>query len=307
MNLDFSNIKVLLIGDFMIDHYVMGESNRISPEAPVPVVVPYTKFSIPGGAGNVAMNMSALGANVDCVGLVGDDKWGHLLIKILKQNNISTDLINISEKHQTTLKTRIYCDGLQVARIDEEKQINNHMDFMNFSYKYDNYDIIVLSDYNKGVLSFDWVPRLKNIDILLDPKNDKSDHLLKNSNIITPNILELEKLSGKKISNNNSIIDACKLLIQKYKFKYVISKKGDKGITVVGPKDFVYEIDGHKVENPDVTGAGDTVISSFALAYAKTGNIKESARIANLAASIAVSKVGTSTVLAKELSSFLTK
>ena len=104
MNLDFSNIKVLLIGDFMIDHYVMGESNRISPEAPVPVVVPYRKFSIPGGAGNVAMNMSALGANVDCVGLVGDDKWGHLLIKILKQNNISTDLINISEKHQTTLK-----------------------------------------------------------------------------------------------------------------------------------------------------------------------------------------------------------
>jgi len=307
MNLDFSNIKVLLIGDFMIDHYIMGKTNRISPEAPVPIVVPYEKFSLPGGAGNVAMNMAALGASVSCVGIVGDDKWGHLLIKTLKEKKIDTDFIDICQHHQTTLKKRIYCEGIQIARVDEEKQVENPSNFMKTSYKYDNYDIIVLSDYNKGVLSNDWIPRLENIDVVLDPKNEKSNHLLKKSNIITPNIFELEKLSGIKIKDNNSVVNACRSLIEKHKFEYVISKKGKNGITVVGPKNFIYEVEGHQVDNPDVTGAGDTVISSFSLAYAKTRNINDSVRVANLAASIAVSKIGTSTVSIEELNNLFAK
>jgi rfaE bifunctional protein kinase chain/domain len=107
MNLDFSDIKVLLIGDFMIDHYIIGTSNRMSPEAPVPVVIPDEEYSIPGGAGNVAMNLSAMGANVTCVGIVGNDDWGRKLFSILNNRGINTDNIDIIDNHPTTLKKRV--------------------------------------------------------------------------------------------------------------------------------------------------------------------------------------------------------
>ena len=140
MNLDFSNSKVLLIGDFMIDHYIIGTSNRMSPEAAVPVVIPKKEYSMPGGAGNVAMNLSLLGADVTCVGIVGDDLWGKKLLSILRNEGIKTDFIEIIDKHPTTLKQRIYSNGKQVARLDTEKIID-----WQSSYNIDkDYDITIL-------------------------------------------------------------------------------------------------------------------------------------------------------------------
>jgi rfaE bifunctional protein kinase chain/domain len=300
MNLDFSDIKVLLIGDFMIDHYIMGISSRMSPEAPVPVVVKKEEYSMPGGAGNVAMNLSSMGANVTCVGIVGNDNWGQKLLLILKNHDINVDYINRIDNHITTLKQRIYANAKQVARIDQEKYFEWNSPE---SFDYTSYDVIILSDYNKGVIN--------NINIsgdlvIVDPKKDNFS-LYKNAHIITPNLNELQQASRIKIKDDQSIIEACNDLIQKNNFNYVVVKKGNKGMTIVGKDNFVKHISAQFVENPDVTGAGDTVVSVLSIAYAQTQDIEMSAKIANAAAAIVVAKPGTAMVTVDELkkSSFL--
>ena len=297
--MNFSDTTVLLVGDFMIDHYIMGTSNRISPEAPVPVVIPNKEYSIPGGAGNVAMNLCAMGAHVTCLGVVGDDIWGKKLILLLKNKGINIDGIDIIEGHPTTLKKRIYSNGKQVVRLDTEKILDWSSKISD--YNLDNYDACIVSDYNKGVI--------KNINIdktivIVDPKKDDFS-FYQNAHIITPNLNELQKATKIKIEDDQSIIDACTELIRKYNFKYIIAKRGSEGMTIVGQKNFVKHIEAHSVENPDVTGAGDTVISALSIAYAKTGDIELSARFANNAAATAVSKSGTATVTIEEINNYI--
>ena len=299
MKIDFSDINILLIGDFMIDHYIMGTSNRISPEAPVPVVIPKEEFSIPGGAGNVAMNLSAMGANVTCVGVVGDDIWGKRLVSILQNENINVNNIAIIKNHPTTLKQRIYSDGKQVARVDTEKILEWSPKMSD--YNLDNYDACIVSDYNKGVI--------KNVDIdtnilIVDPKKDNFS-VYKNAHIITPNLNELQRATRIKIQDDQSIIDACTELIGKHNFNYIVAKKGAQGITIVGKNNFIKHIEALAVKNPDVTGAGDTVISALSIAYAKTQDIDFSADFANNAAAIAVSKPGTATVTIDEINKYI--
>jgi len=294
MKLDFSNIKVLLIGDFMIDHYLMGISNRMSPEAPVPVVVQKEEYSIPGGAGNVAMNLSSMGANVTCMGVVGNDNWGKKLLSILNNHNINTDYINRVDNHTTTLKQRIYSNGKQVARIDQEKYFEWNPPE---GFDYMDYDVIILSDYNKGFIN--------NINIsgdliIADPKKDNFS-LYRNSHIITPNLNELQQATSINIKDDQSIVDACNDLIQKNNFDYIVAKKGNEGMTIVGKNNFVKHISAEFVENPDVTGAGDTVISVLSIVYAQTRDIEISAKIANIAAAIVVGKPGTAMVTVDEL------
>ena len=303
MNLDFSKIKVLLIGDFMIDHYIIGTSNRMSPEAPVPVVIPEQEYSIPGGAGNVAMNLSLMGANVTCVGCIGDDDWGKKLISILKNEGINIEAINIINNHPTTLKQRIYSDGKQVARLDTEKIINWQPD-SEMKHDYNDYDIIILSDYNKGVLNEPWFS-INNLDnVIVDPKKDVFSHYSQ-ANIITPNLNELQRASKIEINDDKSLVNACNELIQECSFNYIIAKKGNKGMTIVGKNNFVKHIQAHSVENPDVTGAGDTVIAALSLAFAKTKDIKISTTIANAAAAVVVGKPGTATVTIDEINNYI--
>ena len=300
MNLDFSDIKVLLIGDFMIDHYIIGTSNRISPEAPVPVVIPEKDYSIPGGAGNVAMNLSLLGANVTCVGCAGNDIWGKKLLSILKNEGIKTEGIELIDDHPTTLKQRIYSDGKQVARLDTEKIIN----WQPNAEVQQNYDIIILSDYNKGVLNNLWFDISNLENVIVDPKKDSFNHY-KGANIITPNLNELKKASNIDIKDDKSIVDACNQLIKENNFQYIVAKKGDQGMVIVGANNFVKHIKAHTVENPDVTGAGDTVISALSLAYAQTKDIELSAKISNAAAAIVVGKIGTATLTIEEINNYI--
>ena len=301
MKLDFSDIKVLLIGDFMIDHYIMGASTRISPEAPVPVVVPQEEYSIPGGAGNVAMNLSAMGADVTCLGTVGDDIWGKKLISILENEGININKIKIIQNHPTTLKQRIYSNGKQVARLDKERTIDFKSDFL--AKNINNYDVCILSDYNKGVISDINI----NTDmVIVDPKKDDFS-LYKNAHIITPNLNELQRATGVDIDNDQSIIDVCNQLIKENNFTYIIAKKGAEGIVIIGKDNFVKRIKPHHVDSPDVTGAGDTVISALSIAYAQTKDIEFSAKIANAAAAIVVGKLGTATVTISEVEKLLIK
>ena len=301
MKLDFSDINILLIGDLMIDHYIMGTSNRISPEAPVPVVIPQKEYSIPGGAGNVAMNLRAIGANVTCLGTVGNDVWGKKLISTLKNKGVNIGGIDIIENHPTTLKQRIYSDGKQVARLDTEKILEWTPQIPDC--KLDNYDACIVSDYNKGVVSNISL----DMDILIvDPKKDNFSEY-NNANIITPNLSELQKATRIKIKGNQSIVDACDELIKKNNFDYIVAKKGDKGITIVGKNNFVKHVKAHTVESPDDTGAGDTVIAVLSVVYAKTKDIELSVTIANAAAAIVVGKSGTASTTVKEIEELLTE
>ena len=305
MNLDFSDIKVLVVGDFMIDHYIIGESNRMSPEAPVPVVVPKEEYSIPGGAGNVAMNISTMGSQVTCLGAIGNDIFGEKLIKIFNENNVSSKHIEIIDNYSTTLKQRIYCNSIQVARVDKEEPLNWNPNQSESSLDYLDYDVIILSDYDKGALMRPWFFKPKRTNVILDPKNESHEHLFMHSNIITPNLNELKKLSGMNINNNNSIINACNKLIEENNFEYIIAKKGDKGMAIVGKQNFIKHIEPHRVDSPDVTGAGDTVIAALSIAYAKTNDIEYSAKFANAAAAIAVGKTGTASVTIDEINNYI--
>ena len=293
-NLDFSSIKVLLIGDFMIDHYVIGTSSRVSPEAEVPVMKIVDEYFRLGGAGNVAMNLKKMGANITCMGYAGDDKIGRKLLSLLNKNDIDTQHIKIIDNYVTTLKKRFYSNGSQVLRIDEELLYEPYdtrrVDFNKF-------DVVIISDYNKGVVKeINFKAKL----ILVDPKKSNFS-VYKNSHIITPNTDELQAASKIIISDDNSVIEACKLLIKRNNFENIVAKRGHKGIIVVGKHNFVKKINAHKVKNPDVNGAGDTVISLLSLAYAKTKDIEFSAIAANLGASLAVEKIGTESINKLEL------
>jgi rfaE bifunctional protein kinase chain/domain len=304
MNLNFSDIKVLVVGDFMIDHYIIGNSNRMSPEAPVPVVIPKEEYSIPGGAGNVAMNISTLGSQVTCLGVIGNDFFGKELIKIFNDNNISSKYIETIENYSTIVKQRIYCNGIQVARVDKEEPLNWNPNQSENSLDFSDYDVIILSDYNKGVLVKPWFLKPKNTNVLLDPKSGY-EHLFINSNIITPNLNELKKISGMNVDSNDSIVNACNKLMKEKDFDYIIAKKGDKGMTIAGKENFIKHIKPHRVDNPDVTGAGDTVIAALSIAYAKTNDIEFSAKFANAAAAIVVGKTGTASVTIDEINNYI--
>jgi len=305
LNLDFSNINVLLIGDFMVDSYFYGSSVRQSPEAPVPVIKKQNIEFYPGGAGNVAMNLRALGASVTCLGCIGNDEPGKALIQFFKNEGIDYNHI-FFEKIPTTQKKRYFSNGIQILRIDEEKILEDWIPKSLEKLNIGSFDIIILSDYNKGVLNKDWFKELDFQNIIVDPKKDNFS-FYSNAKIITPNLNELERVSQIKLNDYDSIKRACNEILIKTNLEYIVAKMGEKGMMVVGKNNYFKIINPYFVENPDVTGAGDTVIASFSLAYAKFGDVELAAKISNAAASIAVSKKGTAVVETKEIESLFTK
>ena len=301
MSFNFQSIKVLVIGDLMIDNYIIGLSSRLSPEAPVPVIIPNNNYSIAGGAANVAMNMSSLGAQVSCAGVIGDDSWGDKLLSILNEEGIDCTNIDRIKNFNTTLKQRIYSNGKQIARIDNEEYLEQKCSFMDKSF--DNYDIVVLSDYNKGVLTKDWFKRPEGTTVLLDPK--KSFINFNQCDIITPNLNELKQLSGVDITSEDDIKESCDKILKKYNLQYIIAKRGGEGITIIGKNDYVKHLKARFVKKADVTGAGDTVISSISLAFAVTNDIVKSTEFAINASGLAVSKPGTATVTINEINNYI--
>lgn len=305
MKLNFSKIKVLLIGDFMVDHFIMGFSKRMSPEeSTAPVVIEKLNYLTPGGAGNVALNLLSLGSKVDCVGIVGDDKNGKALKSILKKAGANINKLVSIKGYNTTTKKRIYSNGKQIVRIDYEE--NKKWNPNDLKIDYNKYNVILISDYNKGVVDNSWLMNLDKSKVLIDPKK-KDINLYKNANIITPNLNELQDISGVKISNRKQIINICKGLIKKYNFNFIIAKQGKKGITIIGKNNFSKHINAINVNNPDVTGAGDTTIAALTLHYTVTGNIMEAANFANIAAGLSVSKKGTSIITIKEIYNYIQK
>lgn len=306
-NLDnFSTVKVLVVGDVMLDKYLWGEVTRISPEAPVPVVSLKNKSFVVGGAANVAANIVGLGAEAYLIGVIGNDSEGQIFTKTLEESGVSAKYIVRSENRPTTAKTRIIAHNQQIARLDEEtnEEINKSEEAAILEV-YEKLqaaaDIIIISDYKKGVLKKSLLARLitsaKNNDkiVLVDPKG-KDYSIYKNASILTPNKFEIAESSGCGIDNTEEIVEASRKLICELKLSAVIVTRGEEGITLTEKEKESVTLTsvGRKVY--DVTGAGDTFMATLAVALGAGKSIFQASQIANSAAGIVVEVVGTTTI-----------
>ena len=304
----FKGKKILVIGDFMLDEYIYGKVERISPEAPVPVVEAKEVTFRPGGAANVAANLAALGALPSLLGVIGKDTAGKRLRELLQNLGADTEYLFVDPERPTTRKTRIIAGAQQLLRVDWE-----NADYVNgeLSKKfnevilsvYREFDAVIISDYGKGVVTeklFEITGKIKKeIPVTLDPK-EKNFDLYKNVTTMTPNIKETFNAVKVKPIEDKDAEKAGKKLIEKFKLDYAVVTRSEKGLSVVG-KDFVKHIPTRAKQVFDVTGAGDTVISVFTLAIASGATPEEAGEIANLAAGIVVGKLGTATVTVEEI------
>ncbi len=307
----FKNKNILIIGDIILDHYVEGTVDRISPEAPVPVVTVYKddEYKL-GGSGNVASNIVSLGAKASIVGIAGKDPRGDILRKVLKQKNINTESL-FDTKRRTTVKTRVIAHNQQVVRVDREDDSpldDSYFDKIKafLKNKISDHDGIIISDYKKGVITKDiikYINRLakaNNMVVAVDPKVGHLD-FYRGVSLITPNQKEASEMSHTEIIDENTLVDAGKRLLNELKCKAVLVTRGKDGMTLFEKDKRKQNIKTVAREVFDVTGAGDTVIAAFTLAYVSGASLKRAAEIANHAAGIVVGEVGTATTTTDEI------
>ena len=302
--------NILVIGDVMMDTYYNGEIKRISPEAPVPIFRKRTERSVPGGAANVAVNLIAAGQNVSIMAIVGNDDAGNKLKMIFKKLGINTEFL-VSLNRNTTVKTRFLANNNhQVIRLDVEdteslKESESIQLLKWLDYGIADFDLILLSDYMKGLLTYEFtqgvlkLAKERGIPAIVDVK-DPDTHKYKDAYLLKPNLKELRDLTNMQALDDAGIIDASYVLKEKCNVEYVLTTCGARGMMLVGDGDpFFIESVGQEVY--DVTGAGDTTIAYLAACMVNGFSIRDCVRIANVAAGIQVSKVGTSSVCWKEI------
>jgi len=298
---NFSSKVVMVIGDLMLDNYLWGSANRISPEAPVPVVRIDSSSSTPGGAANVAYNLCSLGAQVTVCGVVGDDNDGGLLRLILQEIGIKTKAIVVDPGRPTTVKTRIIAQGHHVVRTDWEEisPLDEKIEKMllaRVKEQLNRCDAVILEDYNKGLLSKRLVGQLirlckaKSVSVYADPKFDNF-FSYKEVMLVKPNLEEASRAVGASLSFEKNLEQAGAALREKLKCEMLLITKGEKGMSL-------FDESGHHTiptkarKVHDVSGAGDTVISTFCLAHLAGASPKEAATVANYAAGRVCEEVG---------------
>jgi D-beta-D-heptose 7-phosphate kinase/D-beta-D-heptose 1-phosphate adenosyltransferase len=287
----FRNKKILCIGDVMLDRYIYGDVNRISPEAPIPVFSTKNEESMLGAAGNVAKNIAAFGATVEFYSVVGDDKYGMEIKKLLsKENNILSFLTTSGE---TTVKTRYVASGQQLMRID-----NDHLSVPVEIPGTDNFDAVIVSDYDKGACELIDVSSIK-VPCIVDTKSWLGNY--KGAMVVTPNLGELADSVDwfRQDDNDDDVIEAASEIQLNHNIKNVLVTRASKGMTLVNGG--VRHITSTAKEVFDVVGAGDTVAAVMALGLATGLTVYESAIIANVAGGIVVGKRGTATCTPMEL------
>jgi D-glycero-beta-D-manno-heptose-7-phosphate kinase len=307
---EFKKKKILVIGDLILDRYIWGKVSRISPEAPVPIVeVSDENFHL-GGASNVANNIVSLGGHATIVGVAGgNDRGGEILRKMLEERGITYDGIYWSTR-PTTVKTRVIAHSQQVVRFDREdrdrvdgKVLKNLLNYIRSELL--QHDAVIISDYRKGVISSELVREVikqakpAKIFVAVDPKVGHF-HCYRHVSLITPNISEASQASGIEIKDEASLLNAGRTLLRKISCTAVLITRGEHGMSLFR-KDKVVHIPTVAKNVYDVTGAGDTVIATFALSYAAGADMEEAAVIANHAAGIVVEEVGTAVVTSDQL------
>jgi len=292
---DVSGRRIAVIGDIMLDRYWWGETTRISPEAPVPVVRLDKLTDAVGGAANVAANIAGLGATAILVGVVGNDIEGDTLSSLLFNiDRVKTRLIKFNDR-PTTVKTRIVSGGRHVVRVDRETTEEYDIAATDqLRSAIEDAELILLSDYAKGVLSTSTLNAIFEIagekTIVVDPKsNDLSRY--RGASIVTPNAKEALAASGRSNSK-----DAGSSLIDKHDFHAVLVTEGEHGMTLFRRGEAPLSFEAKALETFDVTGAGDTVIATLCACLVSGSSLPDAVEIANIAAGIAVSHVGTTTV-----------
>lgn len=305
---EIKNKRILVVGDVMVDSFVYGSGYRLSQEAPVPVVLVNKKVSRLGGACNVAANLAALGCGVTLCGIVGKDVTADICRDLLDQTKIDSHLY-VSSSEQTIHKTRIICDDQHVVRFDEEKKFSSGAEGMEENLnEVNNCDAVIVSDYAKGTINKRIIDIVKakfsGKPIIVDPKPSNSD-LYYGVTTITPNLTEARSMLGCPSASPK---DCARMLQDKFKCQFIIVTLSDKGILLYSDNEY-YNLDAHPIsmtdasrpQKRDVTGAGDTFISAFTASYCSGLSLKESVYIANVAAAVAVNKMGTEVCSDKEL------
>ena len=312
----FKNVKILCVGDIILDSYAKGNVEKVSPEAPIPVFKFENENYVLGGAGNVARNICSGGGACNLICVAGNDNEASILKGLAKEiKYLSVDLV-IDKKRVTTKKKRYVAGQQQILRVDEE--ITKDVDFLiekkilkKFNSLIKNVDIVVLSDYNKGLLTESLTQKLIQQaqkfkkKIIVDPKR-ASFEIYKGANIITPNLSELLRVfpefDDSEFNEDKVIENLSKKLIKKYKFETILTTRSSNGMTLVFEKIKSRTYSSKALEVFDVSGAGDTVVAYLSLGLANGGDIFRSTEIANEAAGISVGKLGTASVSYHEIS-----
>lgn len=306
----FKNQKLLVVGDLLLDHYIFGKVERISPEAPVPVVWANRENFVCGGAANVGLNLVSLGAKTSLAGVLGNDHFGKVLFSLIEKGGISTRTIVREKNRPTTLKTRIIAQHQQIVRLDWESveflplKTNKSL-LERIKKSIDAFDAVIIEDYGKGVINphlvgelVDLCCRKKKI-VTVDPKEEHIDYY-KNVTALTPNLNEAQSAAGMRIRSRKDIPLLGKLIMQKLNPKSLLITLGEEGMMLFADGR-LHHIPTAALEVFDVTGAGDTVIAVFTLALSCGASSYEAAVIANYAAGIVVGKLGAATITPREL------
>jgi rfaE bifunctional protein kinase chain/domain len=301
----FAGKKILVYGDIILDRYIFGQVERISPEAPVPVVKVSSEELRLGGAGNVAANIDQLGAGGLLLGIIGNDDFAAEIRRIKKTGN----LVISDPQNQTITKTRIISQRQQIVRVDREEMINLSDALMNQireAIKTAPIDGIIVSDYAKGTVSAEVMAVLKDrataggIPVIVDPKPPHFA-LYRGVTGITPNLKEAEEMFGKAISTDEDAALALQHIRRKFRTQFTLITRGGSGISAAARGSKIFHLPAFSHEVFDVTGAGDTVVAVLTLALVSGATLREAVALANAAASIVVEKIGTSQVSLEEL------
>ena len=310
ITLAFAGKRIVVMGDVMLDEFIWGRVRRISPEAPVPVVEVDRQTLALGGAGNVASNLVALGASATPIGVVGADSDAERLRSAFRDVGVNVEGLVIDADRPTTSKTRVIAHSQQVVRADRESrsaikpEIENRL--LNiFRGEIESADAVVVSDYGKGLLtpallsSTLTAARQRGLPVCLDPKMRNFVHY-QPVTVITPNSQEAAEAAGIAIEDEESLTEAGTKLLASIECRAVLVTRGEEGMTLF-TEGGVTHIPTVAREVYDVTGAGDTVIATLALAIASGASLEEAAVLANHAAGVVVAKVGTASVTREEL------
>ena len=302
---DTSKARVLVVGDVMLDRYWYGDASRISPEAPVPVLLYREEELRLGGAANVAANCAALGAPTRLLSVVGRDAAGAALKKMLKKKKVVADLLRDPRVH-TTQKLRLIARRQQLLRIDMEKPPSTEVlaaKLADFRDALPGCDVVVLSDYGKGglehIATMIRAARKAAKQVLVDPKGDDYARY-KGASMLTPNLAELRQVVGAW-KDEKDLASRAHALREKLGLDALLLTRGENGMTLFKKSRKTFQVKGDKREVSDVTGAGDTVIAALAVMLAAGESHESAVRIANRAGGIKVTKFGTAEVTLKEL------
>lgn len=302
---DFSQARIMVVGDLMLDRYWTGPTGRISPEAPVPVVKIDGIEQRPGGAANVALNAAALGAKVRLLGVCGQDEAADALANALTAMQVECHFSHI-EGMDTITKLRVISRNQQLIRLDFESsfaEVDKSALLASFQQQLEDIDVVVLSDYAKGTLSdaqtLIRLAQQRHIPVIVDPKGTDFAKY-SGATLLTPNMSEFEAVVGE-CCDEVALVAKAHTLVSDTKLSGLLLTRSEQGMTLIQPQSSELHLPAKAREVYDVTGAGDTVISTLAVAIAAGAPLPQACSLANAAASVVVGKLGTSTVTSTEL------